>query len=281
MDPRPEDPLPAPKRSLAPVLVLVVCALLAAGGFFAWREFLQPRGPQEAVAAADAGAPRPPEVDAGPALSLEDGDALLKALAGDWSADALFRGWLAGPVVRQLAAATQLVADGQSPVPALPFLSLAGPFEVREEQAPKPAHPQKAGKRPAPRPPPRSFVSPKSGARYDAITRAFTSVNAAAAGDAWARLRPYFDLAFAEIGKPGQRFDDVLAAALRRLVSVQVPEGEVELRPKGALYAFLDPKLEALSPAEKQLLRMGPANARAVQAKLREFAAHAQLDLAR
>jgi len=278
MDPTPAPP--APKRSLAPLLVVVVFALLAAGAFFAWREFMQPRGPVEAVAAPDAGPPA--EADAGPALSLEDGDALLKKLAGDWSADALFRTWLEGPVVRQLAAAAQLVADGQSPKPALPFLSLSGAFEVREEQAPRPAHRPKPGKhQPAPRPPPRAFTSPRSWARYDAITRAFTSVNAAAAGDAWAKLRPYFDAAFSEIGKPGQRFDDVLTAALRRLVAVELPGGEVELQPKGALYLYADPKLEALSPAEKQLLRMGPANGRAVQAQLRAFAEHAQLDLAR
>ena len=34
-------------------------------------------------------------------------------------------------------------------------------------------------------------------------------------------------------------------------------------------YRFADPALEALGPVEKHLLRLGPANARAVQAKLR------------
>lgn len=280
MDPRPEPP-PRP-RSFAPVIVIVVFALLAAGGFFAWRALQQPRGQEETAAAPDAGPAPQVEVDAGPPLSLEDGDALLRKLAAEWSSDALLRSWLAGPVVRQLAAATQLVADGQSPKPALPFLSVTGAFEVREEQAPRPARAPKAGKRPpAPRPPPRAFMSPKSYARFDAITRAFTSVNAAAAGDAWAQVRPYFDLAFAEIGKPGQRFDDVLARALRRVVAVQLPEGPLELTPKGAAYLFADPALEALSPAEKQLLRLGPANGKAVQAKLREFAEHAHLELPR
>jgi hypothetical protein len=39
----------------------------------------------------------------------------------------------------------------------------------------------------------------------------------------------------------------------------------------GAVYAFSDPKLEALGPVEKHLLRMGPRNARLVQAKAREI----------
>ncbi len=37
-------------------------------------------------------------------------------------------------------------------------------------------------------------------------------------------------------------------------------------------YRYVDPKLEALSPAQKQLLRMGPENAQKIQAKLRELA---------
>jgi hypothetical protein len=37
-------------------------------------------------------------------------------------------------------------------------------------------------------------------------------------------------------------------------------------------HAYADPWLEDLSPAQKQLLRMGPSNQRRVQAKLRELA---------
>jgi hypothetical protein len=38
------------------------------------------------------------------------------------------------------------------------------------------------------------------------------------------------------------------------------------------VWAFADPELEALSAAEKHLLRMGPENARQVQEKLSELA---------
>ena len=40
---------------------------------------------------------------------------------------------------------------------------------------------------------------------------------------------------------------------------------------RGASYAYADPRYEALTGAQKQLLRMGPANAQRVQARLREF----------
>ena len=38
-------------------------------------------------------------------------------------------------------------------------------------------------------------------------------------------------------------------------------------------YAYSDPKLESLSPAQKQLLRMGPRNGQAIRGKLQEIAA--------
>src|SRR5438094_562357 len=53
---------------------------------------------------------------------------------------------------------------------------------------------------------------------------------------------------------------------------VAVVEGDVELTPKVSTYAFADPALEGLSPAQKHLLRMGPKNERAIQAELRALA---------
>jgi hypothetical protein len=37
-------------------------------------------------------------------------------------------------------------------------------------------------------------------------------------------------------------------------------------------YAYADPRLESLSPVQRQFLRMGPRNVQAVQSKLREIA---------
>ena len=46
-----------------------------------------------------------------------------------------------------------------------------------------------------------------------------------------------------------------------------------ELRERSILYEYVDPKLEGLNAAQKQLLRMGPKNAALVAAKLREVEA--------
>ena len=56
------------------------------------------------------------------------------------------------------------------------------------------------------------------------------------------------------------------------LLKVPVVQGEVELAPSGIVYAFVEPRLEEMSAAQKHLLRMGPQNVQAVQRKLREIA---------
>lgn len=48
-------------------------------------------------------------------------------------------------------------------------------------------------------------------------------------------------------------------------------DGDVQLEEKIITYSFADERLEALSGAQRQLLRMGPDNARTVQETLSEF----------
>ena len=83
--------------------------------------------------------------------------------------------------------------------------------------------------------------------------------------------------AFDELGYVNLSFDDRLARALGRLVDVPVQEGDVMLRATSVTFQFADPELEALSPAQKHMLRMGPHNMRLVQTKLRAFARAAGL----
>ncbi|MFZ5440883.1 MAG: DUF3014 domain-containing protein [Myxococcota bacterium] len=269
MDPNVAPPS-KPTRIWPVVLVLL---LLAGGGVVGWGVFLTPRGREAAVVVEDAGVAE--VLDAGPSRSVDEGDALLKQLAARWSADAEYARWLDSLSLRHLVSATLLVAEGNSPRPALPFLSLSAPFSVREEQGPPPPRKKKGP------PPPREerlFISAESTARYDVLVKVLGSVDAAAAGDAWARLEPYCDAAFGEISRPGTRFRDTLTTAVKRVLAVQVPEGELEVVGRGGVYVFKDPALEARSALDKQLLRMGAANAKVLQEQLRVFAAHAHLE---
>lgn len=193
--------------------------------------------------------------DGGHVLPVEEGDKHLHELAAKWSTDPMYERWLAMLSLRHLVAAAQMVADGESPRPALPFLSIPGQFTADDDRV----------------------ISAKSYARYDVIARVAGSVNAAAAGDAYGKFKPFLDSAFAEIGRPGKDLNEVLSNAITKVTNVKFPEGEVELVPKGAVYAFKDPALEGMSKAEKQILRMGSKNGSVLQNQLRVFGEHARL----
>ncbi len=59
-----------------------------------------------------------------------------------------------------------------------------------------------------------------------------------------------------------------------------LPDEEPALSKQGNVYTYADPKLEALGPVEKHLLRMGPRNTKLIQAKARELAAALDLRVA-
>jgi hypothetical protein len=64
-----------------------------------------------------------------------------------------------------------------------------------------------------------------------------------------------------------------LREGLRQLSETPIPDGPVAVTARGGVYEFADPRLEALSPAQRLLLRSGPDNARRVQTQLAAIAA--------
>ena len=72
---------------------------------------------------------------------------------------------------------------------------------------------------------------------------------------------------------PGTTFRATLKNAFDLLLAVPVIEGDVALDPKVVSFAYGDERLEGLSEAKKQLLRMGPENAARIQAKIMELEA--------
>ena len=95
---------------------------------------------------------------------------------------------------------------------------------------------------------------------------------------AYRTIKPRLDEAYSAVGKSAS-VDVALASALDRLINTPIPEGTVPVvAGRGDTWAYADPELEALSPAQKQLLRMGPENARRVQDSLREIRQALQLN---
>ena len=216
-----------------------------------------PAEPREAAPLAPQAEPAPGE----PLPPLAESDAFVRERATTASARPELAAWLAGEgLVTRFVAAVDNVANGESPRESLRELGPRGPFQAALRSG-------------------RHFVTPRSWSRYDLVAAVFGSLDAAACARLHELLLPLFEEAYGELGRREGRFDDLLARAFRELLRTPVRDGESEVVPGIRSYRYADPELEGLSPAQKHLLRMGPRNARAIQARLRELAAALDLDL--
>jgi len=246
----------------AVLAALIVLALAAGGVAWYWHKM----APEPLAQAPDAR--EPAAADAGstePGADLAEGEQVAKSSL----ADLVPKAWLeGGDTVRRIAAAVNAVSEGQSPRVVMLVMQPEGGFIVDEKK-----EVVKKGRKRVTHS--TFFISDKNDARYDAVTKAFTAIDAAAVGRLYGKLRPYLETAFREIARPGKTFDGAFTSAVDRLAAVPIPDGPREVVPMavGTGYAWKDPKLEALSPAEKHLLRMGPQNARAVVEQLKAFRA--------
>jgi hypothetical protein len=117
-------------------------------------------------------------------------------------------------------------------------------------------------------------VAPENFARYDSIVASLAAVDAAEAAAAYRRLYPHLQAAYEDIGYPGRYFNDRVVAVIDHLLATPEPSGPLLLERPKAMYIYSDATLEALSPGQKLLLRIGPAHARTVKQKLGEIRTH-------
>jgi hypothetical protein len=109
--------------------------------------------------------------------------------------------------------------------------------------------------------------------RYAPLMRVVAAADPKALAVVYERLYPLFQQSYEDLGYPGKYFNDRLVEVIDNLL--QTPEVTTPLalvQPK-VFYEFADQDLEARPAGQKLLLRMGPANARILKAKLREFRA--------
>jgi hypothetical protein len=117
------------------------------------------------------------------------------------------------------------------------------------------------------------YIAPHSYDRYAGIAGAVASVDPTGAARLYATLKPRIQEAYRDLGfPPGLSLDQAVERAIVALLDVPMTDGPVRLRPKGIGYAFADERLERLTGAQKQLLRMGPRNVRIIKEKLRGIA---------
>ncbi|MFN7130841.1 MAG: DUF3014 domain-containing protein [Myxococcales bacterium] len=278
MDQQPEvDPTrparaPEPRRGrMGVLLVFAGLALAAAVAYFVLRPSPAPDEPLPPWPAA-MNEPHPPEdpdltpedIEAGKRLPpLGSSDPLVREWAQRMSSDPELGRWLESPdLLRRFTALVSAIREGNSPRALVPFLAPEGAFGVIEEEE-------------------RLLIDPASYARYDRVARVLASLSPDETGAAFRALRPLLVAAWREIAPPGKTLHKGLDEAFRHLLAVPVLTGDVEVVPKGAVYAYADETLEGLTAAQKHLLRMGPENTARVQRTLKAIGAALGLPAAR
>ncbi len=198
--------------------------------------------------------PVEPKPAAPPApLTLEQAEDLIRAKSAQLGAHAKLIEWLKSEdFIRRFVSAVDAVAVGKSPRKGLSFWRPKKKFAaMTKDDGP--------------------YLDPRTYARYNLAAAAFQSVDAQAAASILKELKPVFQQAYEELGYQHSNFEDTLIRAMQELLKTPVVKGPIPLKEKVISYSMADEKLEDLSPAQKHLLRMGPKNTAAIQAKLREI----------
>jgi hypothetical protein len=185
---------------------------------------------------------------------LDESDALVRDLLRAISAHPVTAAWLTTDgLIRNFTVAVVNVAEGNTPAGDLRVLRPSAPFAVAERGD-------------------SLVIDPRSYHRYDGVAGAVAATDPAGAARLYATLKPRLEEAHGELGFSGTPFDQTLERAIVLVLGTPVVTDPVRVEPRGIGYAYADPKLENLAPAQKQLLRMGPQNVRSIKASLRDIA---------
>jgi hypothetical protein len=185
---------------------------------------------------------------------LDQTDPLVRNLVKQISSHPSVAAWLTSErLIRNFVAVIANVAEGPTPAVHLRVLRPAAGFKVNERGA-------------------RTVIDPRSYERYDVFAAAAASIDPAGAARLYATLKPRLEEAHRDLGSD-LSLDRTLEQAIVTLLKTPVVADPIAVRPEGGTgYAFTDPALEALTPAQKQLLRTGSANVQKIQASLRSIA---------
>ena len=185
---------------------------------------------------------------------LDESDPFVQSLVEALSRRPLVLAFLRIPnLVRTFAAAGVNIADGGSLASNLGVLRPRAPFSTVERGG-------------------IDYIDPKAYDRYAPFADAARSIDAAGAARLYATLKPLIDQAYQDLGFPNQHFDEVVRRDITLLLQTPTTDAAIAVRSKGGLWQYADDRLEQLSPAQKQLVRMGPANAEILKGKIREIA---------
>jgi hypothetical protein len=115
--------------------------------------------------------------------------------------------------------------------------------------------------------------------RYLPFVSVIESLDSQDIVDFYVLVHPLLEQGYSELGLPGGSVNEIVFKAVGRLLEVPVITGEIRLKRPVVMYEFENPELERLSPAQKQLLRMGPKNVARLQKKLSDISRKLRVEL--
>lgn len=156
-------------------------------------------------------------------------------------------------VLRQWLVIVNDFSQGSRPAKHLQFLLSKEPFRVDRDGTGE-------------------FIADASYRRFDVLAAAIDAVDVNAAIEVYQTIRPLMLEVYADFSYPdGHRLEDLFLQAGAEILAAPIVKGRIDVIRPSVQYRFADPKLEALSPVQKQLLRLGPKNGEIIQNKVRQW----------
>ncbi len=114
-------------------------------------------------------------------------------------------------------------------------------------------------------------INPKSFDRYDGLAQLISDIDTDALVGAYTAFEVAANEAWDILGYETPKLEPAVLVALEAIMLAPETVLDARLYKVEANWVYEDPALEALSPLEKQLMRMGPTNSERVKEKAREI----------
>jgi hypothetical protein len=192
---------------------------------------------------------------AAPLPELADSDAPLRdALAQLSGADTVSRYLLPENIIRRLVVTIDNLPRQKVAVEKRPTTAVAGSFIADGDEL-------------------HATLDAKNFDRYKPFVAVISQIDMRQLGAIYVHFYPLFQQAYQNLGYPTGYFNDRLVQVIDLLLATPPQTGPIELVRPNVMYVFADPTLEARPAGQKLLIRMGPENAAAIEAKLTELRA--------
>lgn len=196
----------------------------------------------------------PPEPEPEPLPALDVSDAFVRDGAAPLSNSAVLATLLrTDQLLRKLTAVVENLAQGQVLRAPVAGLAPRDAFPVRKEGL---------GDRAV------LTLDPAGYDRFNAFGALFASLDPEATAALLKSFVPLMETAYGELGVGAPDVLVRVRQAIDVVLTTPRPEGPIRLKQPSVMYTFADPVLEALAPAQKLVLRMGPDNRRELESFL-------------